>query len=144
VDAAYKAIDSLVRVDAELLDYSVNSVTEGINALATTRVIIKPAGGCWRRAPPAARRARRGAAACLPGCVAALLTRGRPRRRLSARRQDGQRGVHPEPRQRHEATEFLGWDERAGAGRGGGRLGAVMHAWEGGTSPLLSPAAPAP
>lgn len=30
VDAAYKAIDGLVRVDAELVDYSVNSVTEGI------------------------------------------------------------------------------------------------------------------
>jgi 2-isopropylmalate synthase len=37
VDAAYKAIDSLVRVDAELVDYTVSSVTEGINALATTR-----------------------------------------------------------------------------------------------------------
>ncbi|KAI8468616.1 MAG: 2-isopropylmalate synthase [Monoraphidium minutum] len=44
VDAAYKAIDSLVRVDAELLDYTVSSVTEGINALATTRVTIRPAG----------------------------------------------------------------------------------------------------
>jgi hypothetical protein len=30
VDAAYKAIDGLVRVDAQLVDYSVNSVTEGI------------------------------------------------------------------------------------------------------------------
>jgi 2-isopropylmalate synthase len=44
VDAAYKAIDSLVRVDAALLDYSVSSVTEGINALATTRVTIRPSG----------------------------------------------------------------------------------------------------
>lgn len=44
VDAAYKAIDSLVRVDTELLDYTVSSVTEGINALATTRVTIRPAG----------------------------------------------------------------------------------------------------
>lgn len=44
MDAAYKAIDSLVRVEAELTDYSVNSVTEGIEALATTRVLIKPAG----------------------------------------------------------------------------------------------------
>jgi hypothetical protein len=43
VDAAYKAIDSLIKVPAELTDYSVNSVTEGIEALATTRVIIKPA-----------------------------------------------------------------------------------------------------
>ncbi len=28
VDAAYKAIDSLVRVEAELVDYSVSSVTQ--------------------------------------------------------------------------------------------------------------------
>ncbi|KAL4429865.1 hypothetical protein ABPG77_010982 [Micractinium sp. CCAP 211/92] len=44
VDAAYKAIDALVRVQAELADYSVNSVTEGIEALANTRVVIRPAG----------------------------------------------------------------------------------------------------
>ena len=44
VDAAYKAVDSLVRVDASLVDYGVNSVTEGIEALAHTRVIIRPAG----------------------------------------------------------------------------------------------------
>ncbi|KAJ9505503.1 hypothetical protein QJQ45_023787, partial [Haematococcus lacustris] len=44
VDAAYKAVDSLVRVEAELTDYSMNSVNEGIEALATTRVIIAPAG----------------------------------------------------------------------------------------------------
>lgn len=44
VDAAYKAIDELVRVDCELVDYSVNSVSEGIEALATTRVVIRPAG----------------------------------------------------------------------------------------------------
>lgn len=34
VDAAYKAIDSLVDVDAELVDYGVNSVTEGYAAVA--------------------------------------------------------------------------------------------------------------
>ncbi|KAG2492725.1 hypothetical protein HYH03_009137 [Edaphochlamys debaryana] len=44
VDAAYKAIDSLVRVEAELSDYSVSSVTQGIEALAHTRVMIRPAG----------------------------------------------------------------------------------------------------
>jgi len=44
VDAAYKAVDSVVRVDAELVDYSVQSVTQGIEALATTRVQIKAAG----------------------------------------------------------------------------------------------------
>jgi 2-isopropylmalate synthase len=44
VDAAYKAIDSLVRVQVQLADYSVNSVEEGIEALATTRVVIRPSG----------------------------------------------------------------------------------------------------
>jgi 2-isopropylmalate synthase len=44
VDAAYKAIDSLVRIDVKLLDYSVTSVTAGIDAIATTRVLIKPSG----------------------------------------------------------------------------------------------------
>ena len=44
MDAAYKAVDSLVRAECELLDYSVNSVSEGIEALATTRVLIRPAG----------------------------------------------------------------------------------------------------
>jgi 2-isopropylmalate synthase len=44
VDAAYKAVDSVVRVDADLVDYSVQSVTQGIEALATTRVQIKAAG----------------------------------------------------------------------------------------------------
>ena len=44
VDAAYKAIDSLVRVPAELIDYTVGSVTEGIDALAQTRVLIRPGG----------------------------------------------------------------------------------------------------
>lgn len=45
VDAAYKAIDSLVRVPNDLIDYSVTSVTEGIEALAQTRVVIRPSGG---------------------------------------------------------------------------------------------------
>lgn len=44
VDAAYKAIDALVRVPVVLEDYSMNSVTEGIEALAVTRVIVRPAG----------------------------------------------------------------------------------------------------
>lgn len=42
VDAAFKAIDSLVRVNVDLVDYSVNSVTEGMAALAHTRVVIRP------------------------------------------------------------------------------------------------------
>lgn len=38
VDAAYKAVDSVVAVPAKLTDYSITSVTEGIEALAATRV----------------------------------------------------------------------------------------------------------
>lgn len=44
VDAAFKAIDSLVRVDVQLTDYIVKGVTEGIEALANTRVVIQPVG----------------------------------------------------------------------------------------------------
>eukprot|EP00892_Ulva_mutabilis_P003283 jgi/Ulvmu1/1326/UM011_0054.1 len=44
VDAAYKAVDSMVAVPADLMDYSITSVTEGIEALAATRVQIRPAG----------------------------------------------------------------------------------------------------
>jgi hypothetical protein len=73
VDAAYKAIDSLVRVDAELLDYTVSSVTEGINALATTRRVACSFGGGQRCGAPVL--AAHGAACChgrysstLPSC----------------------------------------------------------------------------
>ncbi|XP_073283310.1 2-isopropylmalate synthase A-like [Primulina huaijiensis] len=41
VDAAYKAIDMIVKVPVKLLEYSMNSVTEGIDAIATTRVLIQ-------------------------------------------------------------------------------------------------------
>lgn len=44
VDAAYKAIDSLMQVQVQLVDYGMNSVTEGIEALAMTRVVVRPAG----------------------------------------------------------------------------------------------------
>jgi 2-isopropylmalate synthase len=44
VDAAYKAVDKLVGVDCELIDYSMNSVSGGIEALAHTRVLIQPSG----------------------------------------------------------------------------------------------------
>jgi len=40
VDAAYRAIDELVRRPATLVDYSVRSVTEGIDALAEVSVRI--------------------------------------------------------------------------------------------------------
>lgn len=49
VDAIYKSIDKLVRVPAELVDYNMNSVTEGIEALAKTRVTIRPAGNLAER-----------------------------------------------------------------------------------------------
>lgn len=44
VDAAYKAVDALVGVEVSLDDYSVNSVTEGIEALAVTRCVLRPVG----------------------------------------------------------------------------------------------------
>lgn len=42
VDAAYKAIDGLVRVDTELVDYSVNSVTEGIQVWFADNIRLGP------------------------------------------------------------------------------------------------------
>ncbi len=60
VDAAYKAVDALVRVNAQLLDYSVNSVSQGIEALATTRVVIKPAGKMANEGFVTATQVRRG------------------------------------------------------------------------------------
>lgn len=44
VDASFKAIDSIVRVQVQLVDYGLASVTEGIEALAVTRVSIRPDG----------------------------------------------------------------------------------------------------
>ncbi|KAL2530095.1 2-isopropylmalate synthase 2 [Forsythia ovata] len=41
VDAAYKAIDLVIKVPVTLLDYSMSAVTEGIDAIATTRVLIR-------------------------------------------------------------------------------------------------------
>ena len=41
VDACYKAVDRIVKSPVVLLDYSVNAVTEGIDALAVTRVSIE-------------------------------------------------------------------------------------------------------
>jgi len=42
VDAVYKAIDQIMGVSVELESYQMNAVTEGIEALAMTRVTIKP------------------------------------------------------------------------------------------------------
>jgi 2-isopropylmalate synthase len=41
VDAAYKAIDALVQAPAELLEFSVRSVTEGIDALGEVTVRVR-------------------------------------------------------------------------------------------------------
>ncbi|XP_019163685.1 PREDICTED: 2-isopropylmalate synthase A-like [Ipomoea nil] len=41
VDAAYKAVDLLVKVPVTLLEYSLTAVTEGIDAIASTRVLIR-------------------------------------------------------------------------------------------------------
>ncbi|KAI3952968.1 hypothetical protein MKX01_028660 [Papaver californicum] len=45
VDAAYKAIDLIVKVPVMLLEYSMSSVTEGIDAIASTRVVIRGENG---------------------------------------------------------------------------------------------------
>lgn len=42
VDAVYKAIDQIIGVEVTLESYSMNSVNEGIEALASTRVVIVP------------------------------------------------------------------------------------------------------
>jgi 2-isopropylmalate synthase len=41
VDAAYKAIDALIQAPAELVEYSVHSVTEGIDALGEVSVRVR-------------------------------------------------------------------------------------------------------
>jgi len=45
VDAAYKAIDALTSVRVDLLTYSMEAVNAGIEALATTKVVVKPVQG---------------------------------------------------------------------------------------------------
>jgi 2-isopropylmalate synthase len=45
VDAVYKAIDALTGVKVDLETYSLESVNSGIDAMATTKVIIKPRVG---------------------------------------------------------------------------------------------------
>ncbi|KAF3457951.1 hypothetical protein FNV43_RR02613 [Rhamnella rubrinervis] len=45
VDSAYKAVDLIVKEPVTLLEYSMNAVTEGIDAIATTRVLIRAENG---------------------------------------------------------------------------------------------------
>ncbi|ONM19858.1 2-isopropylmalate synthase 1 chloroplastic [Zea mays] len=40
VDAAYKAIDQIIQIPTVLREYGMTSVTEGIDAIATTRVVV--------------------------------------------------------------------------------------------------------
>merc|ERR1711861_58981 len=42
VDAAYKAIDALTSVKVHLETYSMESVNAGIEAMATTKVVVNP------------------------------------------------------------------------------------------------------
>ncbi|MBI5669708.1 MAG: 2-isopropylmalate synthase [Chloroflexi bacterium] len=44
VDAAYKAIDAIIQAPNTLIEYSVHSVTEGIDALGEVTVRVAPAG----------------------------------------------------------------------------------------------------
>ncbi|XP_074292013.1 2-isopropylmalate synthase A-like [Silene latifolia] len=41
VDSAYKAVDEIVKEPVTLMEYSLTGVTEGIDAIATTRVVIR-------------------------------------------------------------------------------------------------------
>ncbi|KAM7253247.1 hypothetical protein ACFE04_008691 [Oxalis oulophora] len=41
VDSCFKAVDLIVKEPVTLLEYSMNAVTEGIDAIATTRVLIR-------------------------------------------------------------------------------------------------------
>merc|ERR1712032_34425 len=46
-DAVYKAIDSIVGVNVKLESYKIESVTDGIEALAIARVVIYPESKEW-------------------------------------------------------------------------------------------------
>ena len=41
VDASFKAIDSLTGVKVELVDYSIEAVTEGRDAIGAVKIIVK-------------------------------------------------------------------------------------------------------
>jgi len=45
VDAAYKAVDSIVQVSNTLLEFSINAVTEGIDAIGEVTVRLEPKNG---------------------------------------------------------------------------------------------------
>ncbi|MCY3581893.1 MAG: 2-isopropylmalate synthase, partial [Chloroflexi bacterium] len=45
VDASYRAVDAIIQAPCTLLEFNVNSVTEGIDALGEVTVRIAPTGG---------------------------------------------------------------------------------------------------
>jgi 2-isopropylmalate synthase len=48
VDATYKAIDQIVRLSSELLEFNVHAVTEGIDALGEVTVRLRAENGVQR------------------------------------------------------------------------------------------------
>lgn len=58
VDAVFKAIDKVVGLDAQLLEYTVNSVTQGIDALGEVQVRVAPGQGGDGSINPQNERAR--------------------------------------------------------------------------------------
>ena len=78
VDAAYKAIDALVRVPVTLEDYSMSSVTEGITALAVTRVIVRPATELTESTVTTAQVRVLSASACNSTSHISILRRSKP------------------------------------------------------------------
>jgi len=58
VDAAYKAIDSIVRADCQLLEYSVQGVTEGIDAIGEVSVRVRSGLGEERMSAQGTTQAR--------------------------------------------------------------------------------------
>lgn len=45
VDAAFKAVDTIVQVPNSLLEFSINAVTEGIDAIGEVTVRLQPKNG---------------------------------------------------------------------------------------------------
>jgi 2-isopropylmalate synthase len=52
VHAVFTAIDEIVKAPAELLEYTINAVTEGIDALGHASVRVRAAGGSDGRLNP--------------------------------------------------------------------------------------------
>ncbi len=59
VDATYKAIDAIVKTPVKLLEFGINGVTEGIDALAEASVRVAPRGPALESWPRRGHRHRR-------------------------------------------------------------------------------------